>query len=170
MTLQGSRPLTFHLEPFRIPMIPISKNMLADIRKHALEEYPFECCGIVIGKAESDSEDVLFRCRNVQNLLHKNDPKTFQRDARTAYYIDPKELMFILKEADSQGKVIKIFYHSHPEHDAYFSEEDMKMALFDGEPLYPYATYLVVSVFNRRIKKEAFFSWDPETRSFLEKK
>ncbi len=141
---------------------------MEDIRKHALEEYPFECCGIVIGKADSDSEDILFRCKNIQNALHQKDPATFQRDARTAYYIDPKELMGILKEADRRGMVIKVFYHSHPEHDAYFSEEDERMALFDGEPLYPRARYLVVSVYDRKISKEVFYLWDSENRLFTE--
>ena len=103
----------------------------------------------------------------LQNELHKKDPGMFRRDARTAYYIDPKELMDILKQVELLGMVFKVFYHSHPEHDAYFSEEDRQMALFDGEPLYPHASYLVVSIYNRKIREEAFFSWNPEARSFL---
>ena len=140
--------------------------MLEQICGHAVEEYPFECCGIIIGKSGTTGEDVLHRCRNIQNALHEKDPGTFSRDARTAYYIDPKELMSIFKQAEKGGLVIKLFYHSHPEHDAYFSEEDHRMALFDGEPLYPHASYLVVSVYNREVKEQAFFSWDPESRAF----
>ena len=144
-------------------------NILEGIREHALKEYPYECCGVVVGKINSDGDDILYRCKNIQNDLHKTDPKKFQRDARTAYYIDPKETIKIFKEAERSGLVIKVFYHSHPEHDAYFSEEDMRMALFEGEPLYPNATYLVISIYDRKIVKEAFFSWDSKVRSFHEK-
>lgn len=150
-------------------MAPISSDMLEAIRKQAVEEYPFECCGIIMGKPDTGSEDVLHPCRNIQNDLHAKDPEMFPRDARTAYYIDPRELMRIFREAEHKGQVVKTFYHSHPEHDAYFSEEDKRMALFDGDPLYPHAGYLVVSVYDRQVKREAFFSWDPESRSFRER-
>ena len=150
-------------------MIPVSSSMLDNIREHALEEYPFECCGVIVGMPGTDSNDILHRCRNIQNQLHEKDPDVFTRDARTAYYIDPKELIGIFKEADDNGLVVKVFYHSHPEHDAYFSEEDKQMAMFDGEPLYPYAGYLVISVYGRKINREAFFLWNPDSRSFREK-
>lgn len=147
-------------------MIPFANDQLEEIRKHAISEYPFECCGIVIGKTGTHTDDILFRCTNIQNKLHEKDPKTFDRDARTAFYIDPRELMGILREVDNRKLTIKVFYHSHPEHDAYFSEEDKRMALFDGEPLYPNADYLVVSVYDRKISDEAFFSWNPDCRVF----
>jgi [CysO sulfur-carrier protein]-S-L-cysteine hydrolase len=147
-------------------MSPIAKEQLDEIHRHTIEEYPFECCGIVIGKVGKNDQDILFRCTNIQNKLHKKDPKTFVRDARTAYNIDPMEFMKILKEAESKQLQIKVFYHSHPEHDAYFSEEDSRMALFDGEPTYPEARYLVVSVYDKKIRDQATFSWNPESKIF----
>ena len=147
-------------------MITLAQDKLEKARHHALEEYPFECCGIIIGRPENDQEDILFRCTNIQNKLHKLDPEKFVRDARTAFYIDPKELMGILKETETKNLVIKLFYHSHPEHDAYFSEEDKRMALFDNEPTYPEAHYLVISVYNKEIKDQAFFEWNPESKEF----
>jgi proteasome lid subunit RPN8/RPN11 len=74
--------------------------------------------------------------------------------------------MKILKEAEAKRMSIKAFYHSHPDHDAYFSEEDRKMAMFDGEPTYPDAAYLVVSVYDGEIKDEAWFAWNTATGSF----
>jgi len=147
-------------------MISLADDILAEAREHALAEYPDECCGIVIGKPDHPENDRIFRCKNIQNKLHEQDPETYVRDARTAYYIDPRELMRIMKQADEQGLVIKLFYHSHPEHDAYFSDEDKRMALFDNEPTYPDARYLVISVYNREIRDQAFFEWKPETSSF----
>ncbi len=151
-------------------MFPFVKDCLQDIHRHAIEEYPFECCGIVIGKPGPDGEHILYRCTNIQNRLHEKDPATFTRDARTAFYIDPKELMGILREAEKRGMGIKLFYHSHPEHDAYFSEEDERMALFDGEPVYPEACYLVVSVIGGKVERQALFAWDESERVFAERK
>ena len=144
----------------------ISKNNLESIHKHALEEYPFECCGIIAGSTNTKDNDLLFRCTNIQNKLHEMDPKTYSRDAKTAYNIDPKELFKVFSEIESKKMTLKTFYHSHPDHDAYFSDEDKKMALFDGEPTYPDAKHLVVSVYNNIVKDEALFGWNPETRSF----
>jgi proteasome lid subunit RPN8/RPN11 len=147
-------------------MISLADDKLTEAREHALAEYPNECCGIVIGKPDHSESDQVFLCTNIQNKLHEQDPATYVRDARTAYYIDPRELMRIMKQAQAQDLVIKLFYHSHPEHDAYFPDEDKRMALFDNEPTYPDARYLVISVYNREIRDQAFFEWKPESSSF----
>ena len=147
-------------------MSPLGKDKIDGIHRHALEEYPFECCGIIIGRQENNDEDILYPCTNIQNKLHEKDPEMFVRDAKTAFYIDPKELMGILKDAESKGMNIKVFYHSHPDHDAYFSEEDKKMALFDDEPVYPGTRYLVVSVYDRKVKSQALFGWNSEKEIF----
>ena len=147
-------------------MYPLAKEQLDEIYRHAVEEYPFECCGIVIGKVGHCDQDILFQCTNIQNKLHEKDPEIFVRDACTAYNIDPKELINILKEVESKRLPIKVFYHSHPDHDAYFSEEDSRMALFDRKPIYPEASYLVVSVYDKKIQDQALFSWNPETKTF----
>ena len=109
-------------------MLQLSQDKLNKVRQHALAEYPCECCGIIIGFPETTEKDILFRCTNIQNKLHAMDPETHPRDARTAYNIDPRELMKILKEAEAKRMSIKAFYHSHPDHDAYFSTEDRKKA------------------------------------------
>jgi len=147
-------------------MIPLSQDHLEEIHAHALGEYPEECCGIVIGFPGSTKDAILFRCTNIQNKLHKLDPETYPRDARTAYNMESMEVVKIFSQAEAKGMVIKTFYHSHPEHDAYFSAEDKRMALLDGEPTYPEAEHLVVSVYNKEVKDQAWFAWDSQTRSF----
>ena len=149
-----------------MPTNHVLQSNLEQIRNHALEEYPSECCGIIAGLTETKKNDVLFRCTNIQNKLHEMDSETYPRNAKTAYNIDPRELFKVFNEIGSKGMILKIFYHSHPDHDAYFSDEDKKMALFDGEPTYPDAKHLVVSVYNNIVKGEALFGWSSKTRSF----
>ena len=148
-------------------MNPLEKEQLDEIHRHAVEEYPYECCGIVVGDPGHNDDNVVHRCENIQNKLHEKDPENFTRDSRTAYNISALVLQKILSEASSKGWVFKVLYHSHPEHDAYFSEEDTRMALFDGEsPIYPGTQYLVVSVYDEIVRDQALFGWDPETKTF----
>jgi [CysO sulfur-carrier protein]-S-L-cysteine hydrolase len=148
-------------------MSPLAKEQLDEIHHHAVEEYPYECCGIVVGNPDHNNDNVVHRCENIQNKLHDKFPEKYSRDARTAYNISALELQKLLSEAGSKGRVFKVLYHSHPEHDAYFSEEDTRMALFDGEsPIYPGTQYLVVSVYDEKVRDQALFGWDPETKTF----
>ncbi|MFQ5482035.1 MAG: Mov34/MPN/PAD-1 family protein [Nitrospinaceae bacterium] len=140
--------------------------MVSAMQAHAVEEYPHECCGIVVGPAQGAAEDRLFKCTNIQDRLHEEDPVLHPRDARTAFRIDDKELFRIHREAQDQGLVFKLFYHSHPDHGAYFSEEDKAMALFGGEPSYPEARYLVISVYNGAVKNQALFEWNADQAAF----
>ena len=151
-------------------MSPLDKEQLDEIHQHAVEEYPEECCGVVVGNPDHNNDNVVYRCENIQNKLHEKNPENFTRDARTAYNISALELQRLLSEASSKGRVFKVLYHSHPEHDAYFSEEDTRMALFDGEsPIYPGTQYLVVSVYSKKIRDQALFDWNPETKTFERK-
>ncbi len=137
---------------------------LAAIRRHAEAEYPSECCGVIL--ARGDGDRVLMRCRNVQDALHRRDPVEHPRDSRTAYYIDPMDLLAVGRR-EAEGYEVAVIYHSHCEAGAYFSETDKRNALFDGEPAYPHANYIVVSVVGGRIAAGGAFRWSPERRDFL---
>ena len=89
-------------------MSPWTKDDLKIIREHAVGEYPHECCGIVLGKIGSADENILYRCENIQNRLHEKDPETFTRDARTAFYIDPKDKNYTIYTIDPCSSAIKV--------------------------------------------------------------
>jgi len=147
-------------------MIEIPESCLSRIRAHAEQEYPHECCGIVLRTSEDTW--VIRRCTNIQDELHRRNPTSFPRDARTAYYIDPREQMQILRDADEQGWAIRGFYHSHPDHPARFSEEDEQRAMPWEMPLYPDAFYLIVEVLRGRARHLACFVWDKDLAKFVE--
>lgn len=138
----------------------LSEKDIEKVYVYALEEYPEECCGVIIGSPSGKTENVVCRCANIQNQLHQKDPVRYPRDAKTAYCIDPGEFMDILKKVENKDMEIKAFYHSHPDHDVYFSEEDKKNALVFDAPAYPDAVYMIVSVFDNKIKGTGFFKWD----------
>jgi [CysO sulfur-carrier protein]-S-L-cysteine hydrolase len=132
------------------------------IHAQAVEEYPAESCGVVVVRGE---ERRLLPCRNVQNELHARDPERYPRDARTAYYIDPADLLRIGR-LEGEGFAVAVIYHSHIDAGAYFSETDRRNAMLGDEPCYPGATYVVTSVMHGRVDAMAAFRWDPEQRTF----
>jgi [CysO sulfur-carrier protein]-S-L-cysteine hydrolase len=133
------------------------------LRAQADEEYPHESCGVIVTRG---AERRLLRCRNVQNELHAKDPVQHPRDARTAYYIDPADLLRIGR-LEGEGFNVAVIYHSHIDAGAYFSETDKRNALMGGEPTYPEATYLVTAVMEGRLGDTAAFRWDAGRRDFV---
>ena len=136
---------------------------LETIRAQAVQEYPFESCGVVLRRGD---ERRLLRCRNAQNELHARDSVRHPRDARTAYYIDPKDLLRI-GDLEHQGFGVAVIYHSHIDAGAYFSETDRRQALMGGEPAYPGAVYVVTSVVRGAVEAVGAFRWDETRRDFV---
>ena len=145
----------------------LTAEELDRVRAQATEEYPAECCGVVLARPGRPDDRIFLRCRNVQDELHRRDPDRHARDARTAYYIDPKDLLLIGRH-EGTGYRVRTIYHSHIDAGAYFSETDKRNALVDGEPAYPDATYVVVSVMEGQVRAAAAFRWDGGRRDFVE--
>ena len=139
---------------------------LEQARAQAQAEYPSECCGVVLVRGGEPPDRLLLPCRNIQNELHARDPVLHPRDARTAYYIDHRDLLAIGRR-EAEGYRVATIYHSHVDVGAYFSDTDKKNALIDGEPTYPDAVYVVMSVVDRNVVAVNAFAWDVSRRDFL---
>lgn len=146
-------------------MIHVRPQTWEAICRHAQETFPEECCGAIL---EGVGGEEARRITNVQNAMHAKDPQSYPRDATIAYFMDPKELLAVIREADSGKATLKAFYHSHPNHDAYFSAEDQARALFGDEPSYPDAAYLVISIYQREVRVIRAYVWDEKKRDFIE--
>jgi proteasome lid subunit RPN8/RPN11 len=150
-------------------MIEIETTALDAMHAHAAEGFPEEVCGVLFA---SPTGQVVRRMTNVQNALHAADPATNPRDARTAYQFDGAELLDVTRQGDEAGWRIVLFYHSHPQHDAYFSDTDKVRALFGGEvdlgPAFPGVAYLVISVCDRVVRDRKTFAWDEAAQDFVE--
>jgi len=142
----------------------LNKNIIDILYKHALKEYPDECCGIITGTAE---DQVLHLCRNIQNRLHAEDPIRYPRNAHTAYTIDRGEFDAIIASARQHGNDVIALYHSHCDHESYFSEEDVAAQTVFGEPEFPDAFHVVVSVMNGSIHDIKCFQWDGKRKVFF---
>lgn len=134
---------------------------LKDIIEAAEAAYPNEGCGLIVGRSWDEAR--LVPMENVYDRYAAKDPERFPRTSRTAYLMNPLKLMNAVEE----GGGLLCIWHSHGDVGAYFSEEDVKVALGGGEePLWPGTAYLVVSCRQGRVDGAIHFEWRPESRTF----
>ena len=131
-------------------------------------EFPYECCGFIIGDGNAVEE--VRPIANIQNAMQAKDPGAFPRDARTAFLMEPKEHLAVMNEVDDRKLELRVVYHSHPDHDAYFSATDRAQACsFDpAEPDYPDTVYIVLSIRAGKFARAAAFAWDSAKKEFAE--
>lgn len=148
-------------------MIQITQRTVDALNRHAVAEYPEECCGYILGLEDPESWRVN-RCRNIQNSLHATDPERYPRDARTAYTFSEDDMAVLFHGSpESTAHRVIAFYHSHPDHAAYFSEKDKDEALvgwLEPEPL-----YLVLSVEKGQVRDMKAYRWRGDRDVFEEK-
>jgi proteasome lid subunit RPN8/RPN11 len=148
-----------------VPALTISKETLAAVEAHARATYPDECCGII---TERDGREEVVRATNIQDELHAKDPVQFPRTARTAYNMGSECAPVLIAAGRGELRLLA-FYHSHPDHDAYFSAEDKKQALGGWEePGYADAAQIVLSVRAGVVGAAKAFAWDASARDFAE--
>jgi proteasome lid subunit RPN8/RPN11 len=139
----------------------ITTEQWTRIAAECAASYPNEACGLFVGKSWDSFE--LVSMENVQDRYHERDPQRYPRTARTAYLMHPLRL----NEHVERGGGLLAIWHSHCEVGAYFSDEDVKVALGGGEePLWGGTAYLVMSCRSRRVDGAKWFWWDAASRQF----
>lgn len=101
---------------------------MEQIRAHARESYPRECCGILIGVLGDQA--LVWSARPANNL---------HRTRRDRYRFDPREILKADRLAEERGREVIGFYHSHPDHPATPSATDLEYA-------WPGYVYLIAAV------------------------
>jgi proteasome lid subunit RPN8/RPN11 len=98
----------------------------AEIRRHASETYPDECCGALIASNGAILEAFPL-------------PNTTASGARRRFLIGPNDYRLAEARARERRGTLAGFYHSHPDHPAVPSEHDLAQA-------WPNLTYIIVAV------------------------
>ncbi len=142
----------------------LPRQLAEELHAHARATFPDECCGIIV---ERDRRLVVVRVTNVQNQKHAENPAEFPRTAAIAYTMGP-EAAPVLVDHDRGRLTVRAIYHSHPQHAAYFSAEDHKQATVWGEPSYPDAAQIVMSVIDGEVRDMKAFTWNEAARDFVE--
>lgn len=148
-------------------MYHLAKNLFIEVKKHAREAYPEECCGFILYDVEKDVE-VVRRITNVATARHQADPQTFPRDGTDGYFMDEKELLDVMRGVDEQDLELRCIYHSHPNGRAYFSKEDEARAKMFDEPIFPEVVYIVIGVDEQSITGMSGHVWNEERLEYEE--
>ncbi|MDG2308222.1 MAG: M67 family metallopeptidase [Candidatus Binatia bacterium] len=148
-------------------MYHLAKSLFIEVKKHAREAFPEECCGFILYDVDNDVE-IVRRVENVATARHKADPETFSRDGSDGYIMDEKELLAVSEQVDAQDFELRCIYHSHPNGRAYFSKEDQARAKMFDEPIYPEAVYIVVGVDDNSITGMSGHLWNEERLEYEE--
>jgi proteasome lid subunit RPN8/RPN11 len=126
-------------------MISIGKDQLNEIRAHGVRDYPYECCGLLLGRFRAEGKFVseTYPISNAREESAK----------RNRFLITPEELMH--GERYARGKDLEVvgFYHSHPDSPAVPSQYDLEHA-------WPTYSYIIVST--TADAATDLFSWEQE--------
>jgi len=105
--------------------IKISKEQLDTIKRHGEQSYPYECCGLLLGKMSGGIKTL------ADTLPISNSREDEARHNR--YLISPDEFLKAQRLARGRGLDIIGCYHSHPDHPARPSGFDLDHATFPGD-------------------------------------
>lgn len=142
----------------------LTKETVDHMSRQAMAEYPSECCGIVTG---TPARQRVHPCRNRQDELHALDPERHPRTSREAYDMDRSEMERIFADAAAAGEQVLAFYHSHIDCGAYFSSMDKEVQTVFGEPEFPDALHVILSVRRGVIHEIKGFRWDGTRQDFV---
>lgn len=137
-------------------MLKLRQAEYDQIRRHGEQTYPYECCGVLLGRVDGNTRIVTAGrpCHNAR-----------ADSSRDRYEIDPAEVARILREARALGLDIIGFYHSHPDHPAYWSPTDFEDAYWLG------CSYVITSVDDGKAKLTRSFALtgnSAEDKAFVE--
>lgn len=130
--------------------IKFPKGIYDEILNHAKDEYPNECCGVLVGNPDGK---IVFESHRVRNVNTER--------AKDRYIIDPREINLIDRGARAQSLDIIGFYHSHPDHPDKPSQFDRDM----GQPEY---SYVIISINNGKDISVKSWSFLKENEPFKE--
>jgi proteasome lid subunit RPN8/RPN11 len=123
-------------------MLRIKGSALQKIIAQAERDYPYETCGLLLGKAEGETRTVFgaFETPNA-NAERKND----------RYEIHPRDYLKAEEKAKNFGLEIVGVYHSHPDHPDRPSQ-------FDEERAFEGWSYIILSVSKGKVV--SYKSWE----------
>jgi proteasome lid subunit RPN8/RPN11 len=118
-------------------MIFLDNDTKERISKHALQMYPEECCGILLGRKDSSGTGMVKDVFKANNVAEKKDRCCHFRICTEALLY--AEFLAAKSDYDILG-----FYHSHVDCDARASFEDIHNAI-------PGLSYIIVSTGHNQV-------------------
>jgi proteasome lid subunit RPN8/RPN11 len=126
-------------------MITIGEKQLTEIREHGVRDYPYECCGLLLGRFAATGK-IVSETYPISNAREESAK-------RNRFLITPEELLKGESYARTNDLEVVGFYHSHPDSPAVPSQYDLEHA-------WPTYSYIIVST--KADSANDLFSWEQE--------
>ena len=110
--------------------IILTKNIINNFLHHGEQDYPFECCGFILGH---------FKNEKAVGIEYIAVPNTKEENKERRFLIDPMAYQRAEDLADEKGLSIISIVHSHPNHPDRPSE-------FDRNHAWPGFSYIIMSI------------------------
>lgn len=136
-------------------MLVLSEAQHAEIMAHGAAAYPYEGCGLLLGRATVDG-NVVTAVQPLPNVW----PDVEERRAR--FRIDPEAWRDAELEAALQGLDVVGVFHSHPDHPPVASPRDLAWAAWPGY------SYLITAVRQGQPQESRSWQLQPDRSGFVE--
>jgi proteasome lid subunit RPN8/RPN11 len=113
-------------------MLHLTTEQRTEIAAHGERDYPYECCGLLLGRFENEGKKVCAELLPISNAREETAK-------RNRFLIRPEELLRGEQHAAAKELEVIGFYHSHPDHPAVPSAYDLEHA-------WPVYSYIVVAI------------------------
>lgn len=117
-------------------MLRIRKKIYEEMINHCTDSLPYEACGILAGREEVTH---IYKIRNIE-------------PSSISYFMDPLEQLRAMKDMRERNIAIIAIYHSHPCGNAYPSQKDVELAIYE--------VYYVIIAIEPKIEVRAFIIKD----------
>ncbi len=158
--------------PWTLGHLRISRDAISVIEEAGRSAYgrDEEACGYITGPlADPLVCDDAVELENLANKYHQVDPEGHPRTGREYFKINGLKFDKAIDAAGQSDRAVKVFFHSHLDCGAYFSDEDAASMTMGGAagPTYQ-LSYLVTAVDKGEVTAHRLFIWDESSRSFVE--
>lgn len=120
---------------------------------HVKSSYPYECCGLLLGKTAGAGGKEVMEIFKAENLNKER--------ANDRYELNPKDFLRADKHGAEKNLQIVGIYHSHPDHPA-------RPSAVDTERAWEAYSYVIVAVKGGKESEANSFVLNSETRQFVQ--
>lgn len=106
-------------------MLKVPADLLAEINAHGVSTYPYEGCGVLLGR-DDDGDNLVAGIVPVENNWEVEEEK------RVRFQITPEDMLKAELLAMRRGLDVVGIFHSHPDDEPVASPRDLAWATWPG--------------------------------------
>jgi len=136
-------------------MLRLNQNIIEAIHAHGIASYPYEGCGLLLGRAEPE-------LNLVEEIFPVPNSWEVEEEKPVRFLITDRDMLRAeLAAAERDLDIVGIF-HSHPDSPAVASPRDLAWAAWPGH------SYLITEISNRQPGPSRSWQLQPDRSGFTE--